>query len=74
MLCYNVHCTVQCPPLCQSVYKLYSCARRFVFLLAAEFLLPDHLVSLTTVFNSLKENTVSHKEQDKPSPQPGKIL
>ena len=45
-----------------SVYKLYSCARRFVFLLAAEFLLPDHLVSLTTVFNSLKENTVSHKD------------
>ena len=34
-----------------------------VFLVAAEFSLPDHLVSLT-VFCPLKANKVSHREQD----------
>ena len=56
---------VQCPPQSVQVVQLRTqvCV---VFLLAAEFSLPDHLVSLT-VFNSLKANKVSHKEQDKPT-------
>ena len=57
---------VQCPPQSVQVVQLRTqvCV---VFLLAADFSLPDHLVS-PTVFYPLKANKVSHSQQDHPTP------